>query len=230
MTASVDISGICFSWIVHAFVGMASITFSCSAGHADLLYGASAVTAQHEASHGPYVRRWRAAVRKPEPGWRREQTLVSEGGKAKPSVRAYGGQTEPRFDAMTAGVGRAFVAAAVSSDAALTTDKEWLAVDLAGRPVLDGTSITVTFHGDGRVSGNAGTNNYMGRYERTGPNGLRVSDLAATKKYMDFPPGRMRQETDYLDALRSIDRFTLEDDEFSLWTGSDRSIRYTLVH
>jgi hypothetical protein len=47
-----------------------------------------------------------------------------------------------------------------------------------------------------------------------------MSDLAAIKKYLDFPPGRMQQETDYFDALRSIDRFTLEDDELVLWTGA----------
>ena len=128
------------------------------------------------------------------------------------------------------GRGAAEEPAADTSEWNEVTAQEWQAIELEGRPVLDGSSITVTFHGDGRVSGNAGTNSYMGSYERTGSNGLEVSNLAATKKYLDFPPGRMQQEMDYLDALRSIDRFTLVDDELTLWIGSDRSIRYTISH
>jgi heat shock protein HslJ len=111
-----------------------------------------------------------------------------------------------------------------------TTEKEWFVVELGGRPVLNGTSIKIVFHIDGRVSGNAGTNKYKGAYKRTGPNGLKVSNLGATKMYMDLPPGRMQQETRYLEALKSIDRYTLEDDELSLWVGLDRSIRYTVAH
>jgi heat shock protein HslJ len=121
-------------------------------------------------------------------------------------------------------------AAEGSAEWDVITEKEWLVLELGGGPVLNGTSITIVFHSGGRVSGNAGTNNYMGSYERTGPSGLKVSNLGATKMYLDFPPGRMQQETRYLAALESIDRYTLEDEELSLWAGSDRSIRYTLVH
>ena len=145
MTGSIDISGIWFSWTVHAFVGTASVIFSCSAGHADLLYGASPVTARHEAWHGTGVQRWNAAVCKSERAWRDEQNLVSEGGNVKASVPAYAGQVEPNFHDGLAGVGVAVIAAGVSSDRALITGKEWMAVELEGRPVLDGTSITIVF-------------------------------------------------------------------------------------
>jgi heat shock protein HslJ len=110
------------------------------------------------------------------------------------------------------------------------TEKEWFVLELESRPVLDGTSMTIVFHRNGRISGNAGTNKYIGAYERTGPSGLKVSNLGATKMYLDLPPGRMQQETRYLAALESIDRYTLEDEELFLWTGSDRSIRCTLIH
>ncbi|MGH6916208.1 MAG: hypothetical protein ACREJ0_00725 [Geminicoccaceae bacterium] len=43
----------------------------------------------------------------------------------------------------------------------------------------------------------------MSSYERTGPNALKLSDLGATKKYLNFLFGRMRQGTDNLDALES---------------------------
>jgi heat shock protein HslJ len=107
------------------------------------------------------------------------------------------------------------------------TEQEWLVLELDGRPVLDGTAITVIFRPSGRLSGNAGTNNYMGAYQRTGAGAVAMSNLGATKMYLDLPPGRMRQETKYLDALRSVDRFTLEDDELTLWAGGEPLIRYT---
>jgi heat shock protein HslJ len=117
-----------------------------------------------------------------------------------------------------------------SSEWDVVIGKEWFVLELGGHPVLEGTSITIVFHIDGRVSGNAGTNNYRGHYERTGLSGLKVFNLGATKMYRDIPPGRMQQEARYLETLKAIDRYTLENDELSLWTGSDRSIRYTLVH
>jgi heat shock protein HslJ len=107
--------------------------------------------------------------------------------------------------------------------------KEWFVLELGGHPVLDGTSITIVFQIDGRVSGNAGTNNYRGHYERTDSSDLKVLNLGATKMYRDIPAGRMQQETRYLETLKTIDRYTLENDELSLWAGSDKSIRYTLV-
>jgi heat shock protein HslJ len=125
------------------------------------------------------------------------------------------------------GVGTAGDSAGGSSRWEEITGQEWSVLELEGRPVLDGTSVTIVFHGDGRVSGNAGTNNYMGVYRRRGPDGLEVSDLGATRMYLDVPAGRMQQETEYLGELKSIDRFTVEDDELWLWEGPDRSIRYT---
>lgn len=104
--------------------------------------------------------------------------------------------------------------------------RKWSVLELRSHPVLDETSITIVFHGDGRLSGNAGTNDYMGVYRRSGPSGLEISDLGTTRMYLDFPPGRMQQEADYLEALKSIDRFTVEDDELTLWEGSEPSIRY----
>jgi heat shock protein HslJ len=106
------------------------------------------------------------------------------------------------------------------------TAQEWQAFQLAGHPVLNGTAITIVFDTAGGVSGNAGTNNYMGAYERTGLDGLMVSDLGVTKMYLDVPSGRMQQETKYLGTLRSVERFTLEDDELVLWAGGKASIHY----
>jgi heat shock protein HslJ len=117
-------------------------------------------------------------------------------------------------------------AAANPSEWNRVAEQKWLVQEFEGRPVLDGTAITIVFDRDSRLSGNAGTNNYRGTYKRTGANGLAVSILGATKMYIDLPPGRMQQETKYLDTLKSVERFTLEDDELTLWVGGEPSIRY----
>lgn len=116
--------------------------------------------------------------------------------------------------------------AADASDWQAVTGHEWRVQELDDRPVLQGTAITIVFDRAGGVSGNAGTNRYMGAYERTGSDRLAVSDLGATKMYLDLPPGRMQQETTYLDLLQSVERFTLEDDELTLWAEGERSILF----
>ena len=130
--------------------------------------------------------------------------------------------TQAAASAMT-GVG----SGADASDWDAVTGQEWLVQALDGRPVLDGTAITIVFDRAGRVSGNAGTNRFVGAYQRTGSQSLAVSKLGATKMYLDVPSGRMQQETTYLDLLQSVERFTLEDDQLTLWAEGERSIRYS---
>jgi heat shock protein HslJ len=113
-----------------------------------------------------------------------------------------------------------------ASDWQAVIGHEWRVQELDDQPVLESTAITIVFDRAGRVSGNAGTNRYMGSYTRAGSDRLAVSDLGATKMYLDLPPGRMQQETTYLDLLQSVERFTLEDDGLILWVEGERSILY----
>jgi heat shock protein HslJ len=70
---------------------------------------------------------------------------------------------------------------------------------------VPGTTITARFEG-GKLTGNAGCNDYSATYERTGDGRsdvLKIGPLATTKKACTEPQGVMEQETAYLSKLQS---------------------------
>jgi heat shock protein HslJ len=68
--------------------------------------------------------------------------------------------------------------------------------------VLADTELTMTFAADGRVSGSAGCNNFMGTYTMSG-SALQFGPAAATRK-MCAAPGVMEQEQQFLKALETV--------------------------
>jgi heat shock protein HslJ len=68
--------------------------------------------------------------------------------------------------------------------------------------LLAGTQVTLTFAADGRVSGSAGCNNFMGTYTVSG-SALRFGPAAATRR-MCAAPGVMEQEQQFLKALETV--------------------------
>jgi heat shock protein HslJ len=77
----------------------------------------------------------------------------------------------------------------------------------AVQSVLAGTTSTAVFGDDGRITGSAGCNTYMGPYQTDGQR-LTIGPLATTR--MACPQPVMDQETAYLAALQNATRYELE--------------------
>lgn len=76
-------------------------------------------------------------------------------------------------------------------------------------------AITLKFGEDGRISGNAGCNDYFGDYELEG--GLiSVRALGATEKYCLAPEGVMDLEQAYFTLLNNSTRYSIDQGELIL--------------
>jgi len=80
----------------------------------------------------------------------------------------------------------------------------WILEDLAGSGVIDNVQATLEFRKDGKVSGRGSCNRFTGSTEISG-NTLKMGPLASTR--MMCPEALMNQETKYLKALESAQRF-----------------------
>lgn len=85
--------------------------------------------------------------------------------------------------------------------------------------VLTGSTLTVTFGNDGRVSGSGGCNNFGGSYRADGEK-LTIGPLAATRKACAVPEGVMQQETAFLRALETTATAQREGDRLELRTAA----------
>lgn len=82
--------------------------------------------------------------------------------------------------------------------------------------VLAGTELSMAFAADGRVSGSAGCNNFMGTYSVSGST-LKLGPAATTRK-MCAQTGVMEQEQQFLKALESVATIRQEGDRAELRT------------
>ncbi len=80
----------------------------------------------------------------------------------------------------------------------------WIAIDLAGTPVIAGTSVTLAFDPTGRVSGRGGCNNFAGGATLEGDR-LSFTPLASTRMAC-IDNGVSAQEAAYFDALGKVRR------------------------
>ncbi len=85
--------------------------------------------------------------------------------------------------------------------------------------VLAGTSLTMVFGSDGKLSGSAGCNNYHAAFQADG-GALRIDTPAATRMMCAQPEGRMAQEAQFLAALASATSSRREADRLELRTAS----------
>ncbi|SFJ54329.1 META domain-containing protein [Celeribacter neptunius] len=90
----------------------------------------------------------------------------------------------------------------------LLTGREWRIEDIMGQGVVDNSQTTLLVGADGHLSGKASCNRYMGQMGLTGE-GLDIGPLASTR--MMCPEALMAQETRYLSALQSVDRFDIDE-------------------
>lgn len=86
--------------------------------------------------------------------------------------------------------------------------------------VLTGTTLTVSFGGDGRISGSGGCNTFSGSY-RADAEKLSIGPLAATRKACAAPEGVMAQEGAFLRALETTATARREGDRLELRTAAD---------
>jgi len=80
--------------------------------------------------------------------------------------------------------------------------------------VLAGTELSMAFAADGRVSGSAGCNNFMGTYTVSG-SALKLGPAATTRK-LCAQPGVMEQEQQFLKALEAVATIRQEGDRAEL--------------
>jgi heat shock protein HslJ len=69
--------------------------------------------------------------------------------------------------------------------------------------MLDGTVLTMAFAADGKVSGSAGCNAWMGTYAQSGES-LKFGPSATTRKMCAKPAGVMEQEQAFLKSLQTV--------------------------
>ena len=75
--------------------------------------------------------------------------------------------------------------------------------------MLAGTEITAKFDADGTLSGNAGCNDYSGKYEDEGEM-LKIGPVGQTRKISNSPEGIMEQESNYLQALEQVSKYRID--------------------
>jgi heat shock protein HslJ len=81
--------------------------------------------------------------------------------------------------------------------------------------VLAGTSLTLEFGADGRVSGSAGCNRYTGQYTVAG-DAVTIGQSASTRRMCAEPAGVMEQEAAFLAALPGDVRARIDGDRLEL--------------
>jgi heat shock protein HslJ len=81
--------------------------------------------------------------------------------------------------------------------------------------LLPGTRVSASFGNDGRVTGDAGCNQYFATYKLDGQ-AMSIGMAAATRKFCAEPEGLMQQEALYLAALKSTGTFRLNGDRLEL--------------
>jgi heat shock protein HslJ len=105
------------------------------------------------------------------------------------------------------------------------TGSEWLLEDLVGSGVIDNVQATLAFPEAGKVSGNGSCNRFFGPAQVSG-DVIKLGPLGTTR--MACAEAVMNQETQYLNALQSAERFELKDAYLLLYSkGFEKPSRFT---
>lgn len=102
------------------------------------------------------------------------------------------------------------------------TDKEWTVSRIDDQRPAAGSQLSLNFGSDGQLSGSAGCNRYMARYQILGNNEIRISQAATTM--MACPEELMRQEQHFLDALEHMNRLRIAPQGKLILTGEQHRI------
>jgi heat shock protein HslJ len=85
---------------------------------------------------------------------------------------------------------------------------------------LAGTEVTALFSADGNLTGTAGCNNYKASYQ-VDNNSIEIGPTATARKLCSEPEGIMEQEKDYLAALESAARYSIDRQQLVLFFEND---------
>ena len=99
------------------------------------------------------------------------------------------------------------------------TGKVWALTTLNGQPLAAGTGISAQFTSDGKVSGSAGCNTYLGKYSVSGSTIAFGASIATTM--MACPQPVMDQESAYLKMLEAARIYSVKGDQLTL-NGADK--------
>ncbi|MCC6007075.1 MAG: META domain-containing protein [Rhodobacteraceae bacterium] len=103
----------------------------------------------------------------------------------------------------------------------LLTGREWRAVRIEDQAISPETEVSLSFDTEGRVSGRAACNLYLGGYELSGE-GLSVSPLASTRMACADP--LMEIEGRVLELLPRVDRFDIDTEGGLVLISGDRQV------
>ncbi len=100
---------------------------------------------------------------------------------------------------------------------------EWVVVDIAQTPIVENSSVTISFGADGRVSGNSTCNSFSGPYEAAGDS-LHIGPTMGTLRAC-IETSFMEQETRFLALFGEVRAFTITPDtSLVLRTADGRTI------
>ncbi|MCI5224345.1 MAG: META domain-containing protein [Candidatus Electrothrix sp. AR4] len=96
-------------------------------------------------------------------------------------------------------------------------DDDWVLQTLNDQSVLpEAPPITLKFGAEGRLTGSAGCNSYMGNYTYTAlEHGIKIDSISRTAKLCN-PTEIMEQERRFVDALTTATSYMIEDDRLEL--------------
>lgn len=113
------------------------------------------------------------------------------------------------------------IAAGGAAGGSPLTGKIWVLTSLQGKAPLAGTSITIAFTSDGKVSGSSGCNSYSGTYTATRGR-LKISRVASTQ--MACAPAIMAQEGEYHQVLSSARAYGVRSGRLTLRSSLGRTL------
>jgi len=102
------------------------------------------------------------------------------------------------------------------------TGTMWDVTTFMGQDLVPGSTITIEFAADGKLSGSSGCNRYAGAYKTDGDTILISSPLASTM--MACSQEVMDQETAYLKALGDVRTFSATNDQLTLKDASGKEL------
>lgn len=97
----------------------------------------------------------------------------------------------------------------------------WIVKSLGGEDTLPDTEITITLTEDGKVFGRATVNNYFASWIEAGD---LILFSGGGSTMMAGPEEYMKQESDFLDLLKRVRRYEVQDNELILTTFDDLQI------
>jgi heat shock protein HslJ len=103
----------------------------------------------------------------------------------------------------------------------IPTGVEWKVTSIAGLEVIPGSSVTITFHPHGKLSGKASVNNYTSSWITSGYR-LKITGGVSTQKA--GPQNLMDQEERFLKFLSQVDRFEFRREGLALVDKDDEEI------